>query len=213
MLVLPALIGMKDQIGSIWYLLKSLVQHGCHHAQNRPVRDCIADQIAAVQVENRREIQFLSEQAEFCLIGNPLLVRLFSMKVSVQQIWSDFANFTLVRTIFLHSDTANQAQLLHEPLDRLVVQGEISVVKLYCNAAITVSSFVFVVYCCDFCLCIFILIMFVHLFQMIVEGCTGQLSDLQQDSQRKFLPQFLDHLGFFCRRRSFSKTKACKFFR
>ena len=49
----------------------------------------------------------------------------------------------------------------------------------------------------------------VHPLQMIVEGCTGQLSDLRQDCRRIFLPQFLDHLRFFCRRRSFSKTKAC----
>ena len=43
MLVLPALVRMKDQTGSIRYFSKSLVQHGCYHAQNRPVRDRIAD--------------------------------------------------------------------------------------------------------------------------------------------------------------------------
>ena len=85
--------------------------------------------------------------------------------------------------------------------------------KFCCDTAITIPSFIFVVYGCDFCFDSFIFVWVVPLLQMIVESCTGQLSDLQQDSQRKFPPQFLDHLRFFCRRRSFSKTKACKFFR
>ena len=57
MLVLPALIGMKDQVGSIRYFLKGLFQHSRYHVQNGPVRERIADQIATVQVENRREMQ------------------------------------------------------------------------------------------------------------------------------------------------------------
>ena len=152
-LVLPALVGMRDQSGSIRYLLKSLVQHGGHHAQHRSVRDRVADQITAVQVEDWREIQFLSEQTEFCYIGDPLLVRLFGVEVSVQQIRRNFADFTPVGTIFLHSDAANQTQLLHEPLDGLVVQGKIAVAQLCCNAAVAVSTFVFVIDGCYFFLC------------------------------------------------------------
>ena len=36
-LVLPALVRMEDKTGSIWYLLKSLVQHRHNHAQDRTV--------------------------------------------------------------------------------------------------------------------------------------------------------------------------------
>ena len=36
-LVLPALVGMKNQVCSIRYFLKSLVQHGRNHTQNRSV--------------------------------------------------------------------------------------------------------------------------------------------------------------------------------
>ena len=42
-LVLPALVGMKDKIGSVRYLLKSLFQHSCYHAQDRSIRDRIAN--------------------------------------------------------------------------------------------------------------------------------------------------------------------------
>ena len=41
-LVLSALVGMKDQTGSIRYFLKGLIRHSGYHTQNRPVRDCVA---------------------------------------------------------------------------------------------------------------------------------------------------------------------------
>lgn len=37
MLVLPALVRMKDQRGAVRYLLKRLVQYCCYHAQRGPV--------------------------------------------------------------------------------------------------------------------------------------------------------------------------------
>ena len=52
-----------------------------------------------------------------------------------------------------------------------------------------------------------------HPLQMVIEGCTRQLSDCEQKRQREFLPQFLNYLRFLRWRRSSSKTKACKFFR
>src|SRR5699024_11317681 len=59
----------------------------------------------------------------------PLLVWLFGIEVSVQQIWRNPANFSFVRAIFLDSDTANQAQFFHQPLDSLVVQEKSSTAK------------------------------------------------------------------------------------
>lgn len=72
------------------------------------------------------------------------------MEVPVQQIWRDLADFALVRTIFLHSDTANQSQLLHKPLDSLMIQGKIAFAKFHCNTAIAVSTFVFMIDGCNF---------------------------------------------------------------
>ena len=79
--------------------------------------------------------------------------------------------------ILLHPDTANQAQLLHESLDSLVVQGNVAAVQFCCDTAVTVSTFVFVVDGCDFCLGSFIFVCAVRPLQMVVERCTGQLSD------------------------------------
>ena len=108
MLVLPALVGVENQSSSIRYGFKGRSEHGCHHAQNWSIGDCIADQITVMQVQNRREIQFLPKQAELSNISNPFLVWLFGMEVSVQQIGRDFTHFTLVRAIFLDSNMANQ---------------------------------------------------------------------------------------------------------
>ena len=164
---------MENQLCSGRYLLKSLIQHSRNHTQNRTVGDSIADQIAAVQIENRGQIELFSEQTELRHIRDPLLVRLFGMEIPIQQIWCDFAYFSLVRTILLHPDTANQAQLLHKPLDSLVVQREFTLAKFCRNPAIAVSSFVFVVDGCDLRFDSFILICTVHPFQMVVESGTG----------------------------------------
>lgn len=76
-----------------------------------------------------------------------------------------------------------------------------------------IASFIFVIYCCNLCLCRFILVWRLHLFQMVVECRTGELSDCKQNLQFIFLPQFLNYLRFLRRRCSSSQTKTCKFFR
>ena len=129
--------------------------------------------VPVLPAEDGREIELFSEQTELRHIRNPLLVRLFGMEIPIQQIWYDFAYFSLVRTILLHPDTANQAQLLHKPLDSLVVQREFTLAKFCRNPAIAVSSFVFVVDGCDLRFDSFILICTVHPFQMVVESGTG----------------------------------------
>ena len=96
MLVLPSLVRMKDQPGAIRDLLKSLVQHGGYHAEYRTIRYGITDQIAAVQIENRGQIQFLPKQAELCYLRDPLLIRLFRVKIPIQQIRCDFTCFSLL---------------------------------------------------------------------------------------------------------------------
>ena len=71
------------------------------------------------------------------------------MEIPIQQVWCNSAHFTLVRAVFLHSDTANQTQLLHKPLDSLVIQWQIAVTQLRCDTTVTISAFIFVVNCGD----------------------------------------------------------------
>ena len=210
-LVVPALIGVQDQIVLFRKDLHGLLQHRRHHQQVRALRQGIGYHIAAAQIHNRGQIQLLSEQAELCDVRCPLLVRLLSMEVTIQQIVCYLAHFTLVRTVFLHPDTADKTQFLHQSLHSLVVDGEILVVKLVRDAPVAIPSLVFVEYLGDLCLDIGVLILAHHAFCMIIEGCSWQLSDLQQHIQWEFLPQFLDHRYFFFWCRSLSCTKACNF--
>ena len=94
-----------------------------------------------------------------------------------------------------------------------MVYGEASAVQRRCDPPVAVSPLVFVVNCRDLLFFRLVLIRLLLLFQMIVEGCTGQLSDREQDLQRMFTPQLLNYQCFLRWRRSSSKTKACKFFR
>ena len=68
-----------------------------------------------------------------------------------------------------------------------MVQKEIALVKFCCNAAIAVSSSVFVVDGRDLRFDSFILICTVPL-QMVVESGTGQLSDCEKNTECVFLP-------------------------
>ena len=83
-LVLPALIGMENEVCSIRNFCKCLVQHGRHHAEHRTIRYGVTDQIAAAQIKDGREIELLSKQTELCHIGDPLLVRPVRMEVPIQ---------------------------------------------------------------------------------------------------------------------------------
>ena len=128
-------------------------------------------------------------------------------------IGRNFTHFTLVRTVFLHPDTADKTQFLHQSLHSLVVDGEILVVKLVRDAPVAISSLMIMEQFCDLGFDDGILILPNHALCMVVEGCSWKLSDLQQQFQIVFLPQFPDRRYFFCWRRSLSRTKACNFFR
>ena len=82
-LILPALVRVKNQICSVRYLCKHLVQHGGYHTDHRTIRYGIADRIAAVQIENRGQIELFSEQAKLRHIRDPFLIRLFGAEVPV----------------------------------------------------------------------------------------------------------------------------------
>src|SRR5699024_7613982 len=102
---------------------------------------------------------------------------LFCMEIPVQQIGGDFAYFTLVRTIFFGSYTANQPHLFHKPLHGLVVQKNPFVAKCDSDSSVAVSASVFVVNCFDFRFCCSIFVCLSHPLYMVVEGCSRQASD------------------------------------
>jgi len=125
---------------------------------------------------------------ELRYICYPLLVRSVGMEITPKEIRRDLTNFTLVRTVFLYSNTASDAHFFHQTLHRFVIKQDVSLAKFSCNTAISISSLVFVIYCCYFFLCRRIFIWIFTLFKMVVECSSRELRNLQQHSQRVFSP-------------------------
>ena len=196
-LVVPALVGVQDQLVLLRQDFQCLFQHRCHHQQIWTFGQSVRHNIAAVQVHDRRQVQLLAKQPELRDIRCPFLVRLLCVEIPIQKILCHLAYFAFVRAVFLHPNTANKAQFLHQPLNRLVIDGEILVVKLVRDAPVAISSLVFMEQFCDLGFDDGILILPNHALCMVVEGCSWKLSDLQQQFQIVFLPQFQNHRYFF----------------
>ena len=95
-LVLPTLIRMEDQVSVIRDLLKCLVEHVHDLPKMRPLAYVVTYDLAVIHIQDRRQIQFLSKQREFCYVCRPLLVWRISVEVSVDQVRSDFSYLALV---------------------------------------------------------------------------------------------------------------------
>lgn len=141
-LVLPALVGMEDEIGTARYGFKGVFQHLRHHGQHGTVIDCVADNVAAIQIENGRKIDFLPKQAELRHVRNPLLVGLWGFKAAFQQVGCGFTHLTLVRFVFLHAYAADDAVQTHQPLDSLVVDDAALLMKFQRDAAVAHTAFI-----------------------------------------------------------------------
>ena len=64
-----------------WRLDGGISFHSRNHTQNRTVRDGIADQIAAVQIENWGQIELFSEQAKV----NAILAKQSALEKKLQE--------------------------------------------------------------------------------------------------------------------------------
>ena len=83
-LILPALIRMKDQPAAVREPGECFIQHLIHLAVISPFTDGIADDLTIIQVKHRREIKFASKQGKLSHISYPFLIRSFRMEISSQ---------------------------------------------------------------------------------------------------------------------------------
>lgn len=150
---------------------------------------------------------------KFCDVCYHFFVWLFCLKVSLQQIWRNLSHLALVRTIFLHPNSAHQPKLLHQSGDYLVITMNLPVFQLRCDSPVTVSAPVFFKNCLDFSFYGCALVPLLHPLYLIIKCGPRQVSNGQQHLQRDFWPQFLNHPRFLRWRCSSSKTKARNFFR
>ena len=169
-LILPALVGMENEIGAVRYLYKGFFHHFSYHGQHRMVVNRVADNITAVKIKDGREVQLLPKQVELCDVGHPLLVGLVRLKVALQKIWRSLTHFAFVGTILFNPDHTDEPELLHEPLHRLVVDGIATNVQLCRDTAVAIPAFIFMIDCCDLLLYFAVFVRLCLLLGVIVIG-------------------------------------------
>lgn len=99
-LVLPALIGVQDRLCVIRDYYKGFLQHGGDHAEHRPGRNHIADQVLATWIKDRRKIQRLIKQEEFGTIGAPFLIWLRCAETSFHPLHCKSGTFSSLLNLF-----------------------------------------------------------------------------------------------------------------
>lgn len=105
MLVLPALVRMQNQICMIWYFRKCFFKHVCCLCKVRMAAQIIRNDFSIVKINNWRQIQFYAEQCKFRNIGDPLLIWLICLEITLKKIRRNPADFSCIvsTTIILNS--------------------------------------------------------------------------------------------------------------
>ena len=96
---------MQNQIVNlIRQLLKSTFKHIDDLFEVRMAAQIVANNFAIEQIETGRQVEFLVVHFELGNICDPFPIRLVCFEVSIQQVWSNFSNFTFVGncTFFLY---------------------------------------------------------------------------------------------------------------
>lgn len=115
-------------------------------------------QIEQLTFEKTKDILRNCIVQRICLTPHTLADSLF---LSMRR--SNLSHFSLVRFIFLNSDTAGQPQLLHQALHSHVVEKKSSATQYHSNAPVSVPAFVLVVNIRDFCFCRRVFVGLLHL--------------------------------------------------
>ena len=110
------------------------------------------------------------------------------MAVPVDYIRRYLSEFSLVRTIVLPPAFSFQPHLAHQFLNGLVVDIRSFIAQLCCNAPITVTAMMFVVYRTYMLLDSIIAIGLAQSFRVVIECRTCHLLDLQKEVKVMFRP-------------------------
>lgn len=99
--ILPPLIYMKDESCSIWNLLKGLLEHCGNLGEPRMILQDLADDLPVVQVQNWRQIEFLSEEMKLREVFDPFLMGFRRFKIGFYEVWRNGTNIAMKRVIAL----------------------------------------------------------------------------------------------------------------
>ena len=193
MLVVPPLIRVQNQSLPGTLLRICPVQHVHYHLQVRMVRDCVADYLAVIHVEYRRQVALVHADVYLSHVGSPFPVGGLCVEVPLEPVRGGLADLALVRAVLAAPAHVLQAIFLHEPIDRLVVYGIALVPELGHDAAVAIATLVLGVYGLD---------SLAHdgvavgaILEVVVVRGAGQPASLQEMSQGVLGAQFADDLG------------------
>ncbi|RMR20670.1 hypothetical protein ALP89_200108 [Pseudomonas syringae pv. persicae] len=81
--ILPALVGMQNRLFMRSKPLKCSFKHFVDHGVQRAPGNRIGNDFAAVQIHDRRQIEFLASYFEFGHVGGPFLVKVLRFEITL----------------------------------------------------------------------------------------------------------------------------------
>lgn len=98
-----------------------LVEYGLDQLEGRPPCRLESDDLAVMEVHDRREEEFVASDAELGDVSHPLLMHVLGAKPALDQIRSRAPGLTFIGTVLLRPDQRLQSHLDHQSLDGLVI--------------------------------------------------------------------------------------------
>lgn len=117
-----------------------------------------------------------------------MLRRPVESAVSCQDIGRDAPHLALEHTVLLHPYQRLQLQLVHQPLDGLVVDQAALLLEHGRNAPIAVTAFVLVVDCSDSSLHVSILVANLQRLVLIIKSASRHASGFEQTCKGILMP-------------------------
>lgn len=110
------------------------------------------------------------------------------LKVPVENVWSRLAHFSLIGLVLYNTLTGVQMHLLHQTLYKFVVHMDVVVVKIACDALVSISALVVLEYLGYGYTKLLVLVTLLKPFHMIVESRPCHAMDLEQQLKTMFPP-------------------------
>jgi hypothetical protein len=89
---------------------EGLIQHGLNHGEVRPLACLPGNDLAVVQIQNGRQIQFLAADVELGHVRDPLLIRFAGFELALEQIRGYAPHLCPIRPILPRPHERLQAQ-------------------------------------------------------------------------------------------------------
>lgn len=120
-LVLPPLIRMQYRSCIPWKDSKQTIHHCSRLSKIGTLSDRIRQDFRTEQIKNWGKIDFLIAYVEFGNVCRQLFKRLFCLKITIQKIFCNLANCSLVRAVFASTLSSQHVHITHQFLSGFMI--------------------------------------------------------------------------------------------